>query len=102
MVCGASYHLLGSRILFQDWKIWFSFKSDLTSAMSNVSELQHLASYVSRHNAMAYDTHSHNEAIRRENCAKKTFIMEKKLPIMIREVIEDVRIVLLSIKHKIL
>jgi hypothetical protein len=43
--------------LFQDLKIRFDFKSNLTSAISNFSELQHLASYVSRHNAMAYDRH---------------------------------------------
>ncbi len=42
-----------------------------------------------------------NEAIRRENCAKKTLIW-KKLAIMIWEVIEDVRKVLPSKKHKIL
>jgi hypothetical protein len=42
-----------------------------------------------------------NEAVRRENHAKKTFI-GKKLTIMIREVMKDVRIVLLSKKRKIL
>jgi hypothetical protein len=41
--------------LFQDSKIWFDFKLNLTSAISNFSRLQHLASYVSRHDAMAYD-----------------------------------------------
>jgi hypothetical protein len=40
-----------------------------------------------------------NEAVRRENHAKKTFI-GKKLTVMIREVMKDVRIVLLSKKHK--
>ncbi len=42
-----------------------------------------------------------NEAIRCENHAEKTLDMEK-INVMIREVIEDVRIVLLSKKHKIL
>jgi hypothetical protein len=37
-------------------KIRFDFKSNLTSAIGNFSESQHLASYVSHHNAMAYDT----------------------------------------------
>ncbi len=41
--------------LFQDSKVWFDFKSNLTSAISNFSESRHLASFVSRHNAMAYD-----------------------------------------------
>jgi hypothetical protein len=54
-VCGASYHLLGSRIS-QDSKI--QFRLQVKSYISNwqFSESQHLASYVSRHNAMAYDT----------------------------------------------
>ncbi len=55
MVRGASYHLLGSH-LFQDSKIRFDFKLNLTSAISSFSKSWHLASYVSRHNAMAYDT----------------------------------------------
>jgi hypothetical protein len=42
--------------LFQDSKIWFDFKSNLTSGISNFSKSQHLASYVTCHNAMAYDT----------------------------------------------
>ena len=43
-----------------------------------------------------------NEAVRRENHAEKNLYKEKKLTVMIREVIKDVRIVLLSKKHKIL
>jgi hypothetical protein len=43
-----------------------------------------------------------NEAVRRENHAKKNLYKDKKLPVLIREVIKDVRIVLLSKKHKIL
>ncbi len=45
---------------FGDLKIQFDFKSNLTSAISNFSKLQHLASYVSRHNAMAYDNNPDN------------------------------------------
>jgi hypothetical protein len=41
-----------------------------------------------------------NEAIRCENCAKKTLIREK-ITAMIGVVIQDARIVLLSKKHKI-
>ncbi len=59
MVCGASHHIFGSCIYLQDTKIWFNCKSNLTSVISNLSKLQHLASYVSRHNAMAYDTRPH-------------------------------------------
>jgi hypothetical protein len=40
----------------QDTKIWFNCKANLTSAIGDISKLRHLASYVSRHNAMAYDT----------------------------------------------
>ncbi len=42
--------------LSQDSKIRFDFKSNLISAIGNFSKSQHLASYVSCHNAMAYDT----------------------------------------------
>ncbi len=45
--------------LFRDSKIRFNFKSNLTSAISDFRELQHLASYVSCYNAMAYDTCPH-------------------------------------------
>ncbi len=43
-----------------------------------------------------------NEAVRREIMWKKKPLEEKKLTITIREVMKDVRIVLLSKKHKIL
>ncbi len=43
--------------LFQDSKIRFDLKSNLTSAINDFSKSRHLASYVSRYNAMAYDTH---------------------------------------------
>ncbi len=55
MECSASYHIFGSCISHQDTKIQFNFKPNLTSAIGNFSKLRHLASYVSRHNAMAYD-----------------------------------------------
>jgi hypothetical protein len=42
-----------------------------------------------------------NEAARSENHAEKTFI-RKKITVMIREVMKNVRIVLLSKKRKIL
>ncbi len=43
-----------------------------------------------------------NEAVRRENHVEKNFYKEKKLTVMIREVMKDVRIVLPSKKRKIL
>jgi hypothetical protein len=60
MVCGASHHIFGSCIYLQDTKIQFICKCNLTSGISNLSELHHLASYVSRHNTMAYDNHRDN------------------------------------------
>jgi hypothetical protein len=51
---------------------------------------------------MAYDTCPMNEAVRRENHVEKNLDKEKKLTVMIREVMKDVRIVLLSKKRKIL
>jgi hypothetical protein len=41
-----------------------------------------------------------DEAVRRENCSKKT-LLRKKLTVMIREFMKDARIVLLSKQHKI-
>ncbi len=43
----------------QDTKIRFNCKSNLTSAIGNISKSEHLASYVSCHNVMAYDTCPH-------------------------------------------
>jgi hypothetical protein len=40
--------------LSQDSEIWFNFKSNLTSAISDLANHDILVSYVSRHNAMAY------------------------------------------------
>jgi hypothetical protein len=51
---------------------------------------------------MVYDTHPTNEAIRCENHVEEYLDMEKKLIVTVWEVIEGVRIVLLSKKRKIL
>jgi hypothetical protein len=58
VACGASYHLLGYQIL-QDSKIWFRLqvKSYISNWLFSKSLL--LASYVSRHKAMAYDSLMH-------------------------------------------
>ncbi len=55
IVCGVSYHLLGSRI---SWDSKIRFRLQVESYISNwrFSKLRHLASYVSRHNTMAHDT----------------------------------------------
>jgi hypothetical protein len=42
-----------------------------------------------------------NEAVRLENCAKKNLDEGKKITVTIWEVMKDVRIVLLSKKHKV-
>jgi hypothetical protein len=43
-----------------------------------------------------------NKAVRRENHVEKNFYKEKYITVTIWEVMKDVRIVLLSKKHKIL
>jgi hypothetical protein len=43
-----------------------------------------------------------NEAVRHENHVEKNLDTEKKITVTVQEVMEDVRIVLLSKKHKIL
>jgi hypothetical protein len=58
MVCGASYHIFGSCIYLHDTKIRFDFKLNLKSVIGNFSKLRHLASNVSRHDAVAYDSAS--------------------------------------------
>ncbi len=55
VVCGASYHLLGYRIS-QDSKIRFRLQVKSYTSDWLFSESRLLASYVSRHKAMAYDT----------------------------------------------
>jgi hypothetical protein len=54
IVCGASYHLLGSQIS-QDSKIRFRIQVESYIRDWRFSNSQHLASYVSCHNAMVYD-----------------------------------------------
>ncbi len=54
MVCGASYHLLGSRIS-RDSKIRFWLQVESYISNWQFRESQHLARYVSCHNAMSYD-----------------------------------------------
>jgi hypothetical protein len=88
--------------LFWDSKIRFNFKSNLTSAISNFSKSRHLASYVSCHNAMAYDTRPHKWSYQMWKLCRKRHWYGKISTITIQEVIEDLRIVLLSKKHKIL
>ncbi len=56
--CGASYHLLGSQIS-QDLKIWFWLQFESYVSDWRFSKSQHLANYVFRHNAMAYDRQCH-------------------------------------------
>jgi hypothetical protein len=58
VVCGASYHLLGYQIL-QDSKIPFRLQVESYISGWLFSESQPLASYVSRHKAMAYDTNKY-------------------------------------------
>ncbi len=53
-VCGTSYHLLGSWISW-DSKIRFWLQVESYISDWQFSKSWHLASYVSRHNAMAYD-----------------------------------------------
>jgi hypothetical protein len=48
--------------------------------ISYFSKLQHLASYVSRHYAMAYDTPPTNEAIGHEIMQKKPNLRKEILP----------------------
>jgi hypothetical protein len=54
VVCGTSYHLLGYQIS-QDSKIRFGLQVESYISDWLFSESRHLASYVSRHKAMAYD-----------------------------------------------
>jgi hypothetical protein len=55
IVCGASYHLLGSQIS-PDSKVWFRLQVKPHISNWRFSESQHLARYVSRKNAIAYDS----------------------------------------------
>ncbi len=55
IVCGSFYHLLGSWIS-QYSKIRFRLQVESYISDWRFSKSRHLASYVSRHNAMAYDS----------------------------------------------
>ncbi len=57
-VCGTSYHLLGSQIS-RDSKIQFWLQVESYISDWRFSKSWHLARYVSRHNAMAYDSGDH-------------------------------------------
>jgi hypothetical protein len=59
VVGGASYHLLGYQIS-QDSKIRFRLQVESYISDWLFSESRLLASYVSHHKAMAYDTHGDN------------------------------------------
>ena len=62
VVCGASYHLLGYRIS-QDSKIRFRLQVESYISDWLFSESRLLASYVSRHKAMAYDNAERNHTL---------------------------------------
>ena len=88
--------------LFQDSKIQFNFKLNLTSAISDFSKLRHLGSYMfPAIMPWPMTLAPTNEAIRRKNCAKKTLV-RKKITVTTQGVMKDIRIVLLSKKCKIL
>jgi hypothetical protein len=80
----------------------FDFKSNLTSAIGDLAnrdiQLDMLPAIMPWPMTLAPT----NEAVRRENHAEKKILQGKKLTITIREVMKDVRIVLLSKKRKIL
>ncbi len=75
VVCLNTYLDLVSYL--KDTKIQFNCKSNLTSAIGDFSKLQLLASYVSRHNAMAYDTCPHKWSCQTWKLCGKNFDMEK-------------------------
>ncbi len=55
IVRGLSYHYLDLKFL-KIQRSGFNFKPNLTSAIGDLANHKILASYVSHHNAMAYDT----------------------------------------------
>ncbi len=56
-------------------KSGFDFKSNLTSAIGNLAKLQHLASYVSCHNDMAYNINSYLiDRISEEHIFERMFV----------------------------
>ncbi len=77
IVCSASCHLLGSQISW-DSKIrfWLQVKSHISDWQ--FSKSRHLARYVSRHNATAYDTEGQPTLQRK--CVYWTLFYEKEIP----------------------
>ncbi len=74
IVHGAFYHLLGSQISW-DLKIQFQLQVKSYSSDWQFSKSWHLASYVSRHNAMAYDTDQACQTTPNAFCLKSHFLM---------------------------
>ncbi len=56
---------------------WFNFKSNLTSAIGDLANSWHLVSYVSRHNAVPYDTCPHKWTCQTWKSCKKKLDKEK-------------------------
>ncbi len=82
-----------------DLKIQFNFNPKLKSAIGDFSKSWHLASYVSRHNAIAYDTRPHKWSCQTwKSCWKKPRY-GKKLTVTIWEIMKDVRIVPYAIRQ---
>ncbi len=76
IVCGTSYHLLGSRIS-RDSKIRFQLQVKSYISDWQFSKSQHLESYVSAIMPWAMTLAPTNEAVRRENQAEKNFRRKK-------------------------
>ena len=64
-------------IYLQDTKIRHDCMSYLTSVIGEFSKLRHFASYVSRHNAMVYDTCPHKWSYQMWNLCGKNLDTEK-------------------------
>jgi hypothetical protein len=74
IVSGTSYHLLGSQISW-DSEIWFQLQVKSYISDWRFSKSQNLARYVSRHNAMAYDTCPHEWSCQLwKSCGRKPFV----------------------------
>jgi hypothetical protein len=80
----------------------FDFKSNLTSAIGDLVNRNIQRDLFPATMPWPMTLAPMNEAVRRENHAKKNLYKEKKLTVTIQEVMKDVRIVLLSKKWKIL
>ncbi len=79
----------------------FNFKSNLTSAIGSLANCDIYRAVFPAIMPWPMTLAPTNEAVRCENHAKKTSL-RKKITVTIREVMKDVRIVLLSKKRKIL